>query len=116
MTLHQYALIAVMAVVVIILRCIPFVLFSGKRKVPASLLYLGKVLTAAAIAMLVVYSLYGNLNYPTCGAKNLLPGLAAGKWKNILFCPTGALHSPTAAAQGESIPGISHAVAISKEG
>ena len=45
-----------------------------------------------------------------------LPGLAAGKWKNILFCPTGALHSPTAAAQGESIPGISHAVAISKEG
>ena len=46
-----------------------------------------------------------------------LPQLAAGKWKNILFCPTGALHSPTAAAQGESIPGISHAVAISgKEG
>ena len=74
MTLHQYALIAVMAVVVIILRSVPFVLFSGKRKVPASLLYLGKVLTAAAIAMLVVYSLYGNLNYPTCGAKNLLPG------------------------------------------
>ena len=46
-----------------------------------------------------------------------LPQLAVGKWKNILFCPTGALHSPTAAAQGESIPGISHAVAISgKEG
>ena len=46
----------------------------------------------------------------------LLPGLAAGKWKNILFCPTGALHSPTATAQGESIPGISHAVAISGKG
>ena len=84
MTLHQYALIAVMAVVVIILRCIPFVLFSGKRKVPASLLYLGKVLTAAAIAMLVVYSLYGNLNYPICGAKNLLPGLAASALTVIL--------------------------------
>ena len=42
-----------------------------------------------------------------------LPGLAAGKWKNILFCPTGALHSPTACCQGESIPGICHALAIS---
>lgn len=46
---------------------------------------------------------------------HLLPGLAAGKWKNILFCPTGALHSPTATAQGESIPGISHAVAITSQ-
>ena len=43
----------------------------------------------------------------------LIPGLRSGKWKNILFCPTGALHSPTATAQGDSIPGISHAVAIS---
>ena len=43
----------------------------------------------------------------------LLPGIEAGKWKNILFCPTGALHSPTACCQGESIPGICHALAIS---
>ena len=43
----------------------------------------------------------------------LLPGMRAGKWKHILFCPTGALHSPTATAQGDSIPGISHAVGIS---
>lgn len=48
-------------------------------------------------------------------ASFLLPGLREGKWKNILFCPTGALHSPTTAFQGESIPGISHAVAISVE-
>ena len=49
---------------------------------------------------------------------HFLPGLEGGKWKNILFCPTGALHSPTAAAQGESIPGICHVVCISttKEG
>lgn len=43
----------------------------------------------------------------------LLSGLEAGRWKNLLFCPTGALHSPTTAFQGESIPGICHAVAIS---
>ena len=45
----------------------------------------------------------------------LLPGLREGRWKNILFCPTGALHSPTTAFQGESIPGISHAVAITAD-
>lgn len=43
----------------------------------------------------------------------LLNGMRAGTWKNILFCPTGALHSPTASSQGESIPGICHAIAIS---
>ncbi len=43
---------------------------------------------------------------------HLLDGLARGTWSRILFCPTGALHSPTSAMQGESIPGICHAVAI----
>ena len=42
----------------------------------------------------------------------LLTGLTEGRWKNLLFCPTGALHSPVATAQGESIPGICHAVAL----
>ncbi len=44
---------------------------------------------------------------------HILNHLKAGKWKNVLFCPTGALHSPTSAFQGESIPGICHAIAIS---
>ena len=43
----------------------------------------------------------------------LLNGMRAGKWRNLLFCATGALHSPTSLGQGESIPGICHAVAIS---
>ena len=43
----------------------------------------------------------------------LLNGMRSGKWKNILFCGTGALLSPTSTQQGESIPGICHAVAIS---
>ena len=48
----------------------------------------------------------------------LYNSLQAGTWRNILFCPTGALHSPTTLLQGESIPGICHALAISsgKEG
>lgn len=43
----------------------------------------------------------------------LLNGMREGRWKNILFCGTGALLSPTSTMQGESIPGICHAVAIS---
>lgn len=43
----------------------------------------------------------------------LLNGMREGRWKNILFCGTGALLSPTSTMQGESVPGICHAVAIS---
>ena len=46
---------------------------------------------------------------------HLLGSMKAGKWQNILFCPTGALHSPTSAFQGESVPGICHAIAISSK-
>ena len=48
----------------------------------------------------------------------LLRGLREGRWKRLLFAPTGALLSPTSSFQGESIPGICHAVALSaaKEG
>ncbi|MBE6381079.1 MAG: branched-chain amino acid transporter AzlD [Lentisphaerae bacterium] len=84
MTLHQYAMIAVMFAVVVLLRTVPFLLFSGKRKVPAWLLYLGNVLTAAVIAMLVVYSLYSNLEYTTLGAGRLIPGLLASAVTVIL--------------------------------
>ena len=45
----------------------------------------------------------------------LLREMKAGRWKRLLFCPTGALHSPTSAMQGESIPGICHVVCLSVE-
>ncbi len=45
----------------------------------------------------------------------LLDELEQGQRNNILFCGTGALHSPAALGQGESIPGICHAVAISTQ-
>ena len=43
----------------------------------------------------------------------LLNGMRQGRWNRILFCGTGALLSPTSIQQGESIPSICHAVAIS---
>ncbi len=42
----------------------------------------------------------------------LLRKMEEGRWKRILFAPTGALLSPTSTFQGESIPGICHAVVI----
>lgn len=42
----------------------------------------------------------------------LLNQLNSGKLKNILFCGTGALLSPTSTQQGLPIPGICHAVSI----
>lgn len=38
--------------------------------------------------------------------------LANRALKRVLLVPTGALHSPTACQQGESIPGIAHAVSL----
>jgi len=45
----------------------------------------------------------------------ILRQMEQGKYKNVLFCGTGALHSPTALQQKESIPGVCHAVSISME-
>ena len=45
----------------------------------------------------------------------LLNKLRSGEIKNLLFCGTGALLSPLSTQQGESIPAICHAVAISTE-
>ncbi len=43
-----------------------------------------------------------------------LPMLEAGKYSRILFLATGALMSPISNLQGESIPGIAHAVIIER--
>ena len=45
----------------------------------------------------------------------LLKQMEKGKHRNILFCGTGALHSPTSLQQSESIPCVCHAVSIAAE-
>jgi stage V sporulation protein AD len=42
----------------------------------------------------------------------LLRKIKSGEINRLLFVATGALMSPTSTFQGESIPGIAHAVAI----
>ena len=45
----------------------------------------------------------------------LLPKLSSGELKNVLFMSTGALMSPTASMQGETIPGVAHLINLKGE-
>ena len=49
-------------------------------------------------------------------AGHILQAMEDGVWQRVLFAATGALMSPTSAQQGESIPGICHALALEREG
>ena len=41
---------------------------------------------------------------------HVLPKLYTGQLRRVLFMATGALLSPTTMMQGESVPGVAHAV------
>lgn len=74
-------------------RFLSFVLFPAGRKTPAFIRYLGKVLPAAAIAMLVIYCYKGlDLTTGNHGFPELLAGLAvvlAHKWKHNMLLSIG---------------------------
>ena len=42
----------------------------------------------------------------------ILKMLESGKWHRVLFVPTGALLSPVSFNEGDSVPGIAHAVVL----
>ncbi len=46
----------------------------------------------------------------------ILPKLQSGEWKRVLFLPTGALLSTVSFNEGQSIPGIAHAVMLESMG
>ncbi len=45
---------------------------------------------------------------------HILPRLLEGTWKRVLFLPTGALLSTVSYNEGQSIPGIAHAVILER--
>ena len=55
--LHAAAMVAVISLVTIALRFLPFWIFGENRKTPPWLAYLGQVLPFAIMGMLVVYCL-----------------------------------------------------------
>lgn len=46
---------------------------------------------------------------------SVLPKIASGEWKKVLFVPTGALLSQVSANEGRTIPAIAHAVWLNPE-
>jgi len=45
-----------------------------------------------------------------CG--HILPRMERGDLRRILFIATGALQNPTVSLQGETVPGVAHAVEL----
>ena len=72
-TAHSAVLVGVMAAVTVLLRALPFLVF--RKKVPAFVLYLGRVLPPAIIGMLVIYCLKDmTVTSPPFGAPELIAG------------------------------------------
>ena len=72
--LYSAAIIAVISLVTIALRFLPFFIFRGNRQTPKYVEYLGKVLPYAIMGMLVVYCLKG-VSFTTL--ENWVPYLVA---------------------------------------
>ena len=65
----HYALVVLLAVGVLsyLLRALPFLLFGGRKEPPQVVKYVGRVLSPAAIAMLVIYCYAGEIAKPVQG-------------------------------------------------
>lgn len=55
--LYNWGIVAVIAIVTVALRFLPFAIFNGNRKTPAIIRKLGNMLPFAIMGMLVVYCL-----------------------------------------------------------
>lgn len=89
------ASIAIMAGVTFLTRLLPFLLFGRGERPPAIILYLGRVLPPAVIAMLVVYCLRNvSVSYYPRGIPELIAcavvvGLHVWKRNNLLSIFSG---------------------------
>ena len=88
--LESLLIIGVIALTTLLTRALTFVIFSGDKKTPPIIEYLGKVLPFAIIGMLVVYALrhVSVVQYPF-GIPEAIAGIfvvVIHKWKhNLMF-------------------------------
>lgn len=89
--------VAISAVITFGLRALPFLAFSGNRKMPASLERLGQALPSAIMAVLIVYCMK---DIPSGGISAVVPKLLAAtvvfityKWKHqtLIFILLGTI-------------------------
>ena len=94
---EQIITIAICALGTMATRFLPFLLFSEKRKTPAYVQYLGRVLPAAVFGMLVVYCLKnvsflsGNHGLPELLAIAVTTGLHLWKRQMLLSVAGGTI-------------------------
>lgn len=88
-TVNSILIIAVAAVVTIIIRALPFIIFDRGGKLPSWVEYLGKVLPPALMSLLLVYCVSSvDFTRDTHGIPELI-GIAIAmllhfKWRNTL--------------------------------
>jgi branched-subunit amino acid transport protein AzlD len=94
---HSFGIIAVAVLATMLTRYLPFLLFSGKRKTPTMITYLGKVLPCAIMGMLVVYCLKdvqftaGTFGIPEILACCAVVGLHVWKRNSLLSIGAGTV-------------------------
>ena len=70
---QMFQVIVLSAVITFFLRALPFFAFRGERQMPEKLIYLGKVLPSAIMAVLIVYCLKNTVvNFKSCGVRELI--------------------------------------------
>lgn len=84
-TTQAIAAIAVMAVVTFLTRALPFLLFDRGDHPPKLVLYLGRVLPPAVIAMLIIYCLKSNILAVEANLTSLLDPAVLNQWLPALL-------------------------------
>lgn len=70
------AIVAVTAIGTLFTRALPFAMFGGRRETPSAVIYLGRVLPPAIMAVLVVYCFKGiDLTHSPYGLCELVAGM-----------------------------------------
>ena len=84
-TTQAVAAIAVMALITFLTRALPFLLFDRGDHPPKLVLYLGRVLPPAVIAMLIIYCLKSNILAVEANLTSLLDPAVLSQWLPALL-------------------------------
>lgn len=91
---HSLAIVGVVAVCTILTRAFPFLVFGGRKEISGTVRYLGAVLPASIMAVLVVYCMR---NMDFTAVSHFAPSLTAGilvvglhLWKKNILLSIGA--------------------------
>ena len=80
--MYTLAAIAVIALVTLLLRALPFIIFNGNRKTPKIIEKLSRTLPCAVIGMLVVYC-FKDISFTDVSTS--LPAIIAGLVVGVLY-------------------------------